>query len=605
MKNILQAICISGLTLMMVGLQGASAQSLPESSQQKAEQYQRQISTYRSNGNKRKELEYLNKLAFLYWNNKHYEQAASNFQKSLDINQSLDNQNGVKRTHYYLGMIFSESGQYNQAIGQFEKGLALSRQMNMKNSRLSGQLNLAQTYQLMEKYEVSNEHAQKALSIAKELNDLKHIRRSYGLLSENFKKLGNSEESIKYFDLFSTIDQHLKNEQISDIKKESENQVSQARSEKQQTEKQLAKEIDKRKMTEDSLERVERITREQQMQLEMKELENKKIQAQLKLEKTIRNSFIIGFILFAGFSLLLYHFYRQKKRANVMLENQNHKINQQNHQIQQQKNKLQLQNTKLNDSLTYAENIQHAILPVKSQLNQVFNTFILYRPKDIVSGDFYWYTQVNGKELAHPLTFLAVVDCTGHGVPGAFMSMIGNRIFNEIITEKKVLDPAQILYHLNDYIVEVLKQERTDNTDGMDVCLISMEHHNHPVKEIHYAGARRPLFYYRQSNGEIEKIKGDRYSIGGINKNKKQKEFHTQKLNLENGDLMYLTTDGIFDQVNDNSKRFSSRRFLQIINNNIHQPMEFQGKRLEEELIYFKGESEQRDDITVLGVKII
>ena len=590
---------------MMVGLQGASAQSLPESSQQKAEQYQRQISSYQSNGNKRKELEYLNKLAFLYWNNKHYEQAASNFHKSLDINQSLDNQNGVKRTHYYLGMIFSESGQYNQAIGQFEKGLALSRQMNMKNSRLSGQLNLAQTYQLIEKYEVSNEHAQKALSIAKELNDLKQIRRSYGLLSENFKKLGNSEESIKYFDLFSTIDQHLKNEQISDIKKESENQVSQARSEKQQTEKQLAKEIDKRKMTEDSLERVERITREQQMQLEMKELENKKIQAQLKLEKTIRNSFIIGFILFAGFSLLLYHFYRQKKRANVMLENQNHKINQQNHQIQQQKNKLQLQNTKLNDSLTYAENIQHAILPVKSQLNQVFNTFILYRPKDIVSGDFYWYTQVNGKELAHPLTFLAVVDCTGHGVPGAFMSMIGNRIFNEIITEKKVLDPAQILYHLNDYIVEVLKQERTDNTDGMDVCLISMEHHNHPVKEIRYAGARRPLFYYRQSKGEIEKLKGDRYSIGGINKNKKQKEFHTQKLNLENGDLMYLTTDGIFDQVNDNSKRFSSRRFLQIINNNIHQPMEFQGKRLEEELICFKGESEQRDDITVVGVKII
>ena len=590
---------------MMVGLQGASAQSLPESSQQKAEQYQRQISSYQSNGNKRKELEYLNKLAFLYWNNKHYEQAASNFHKSLDINQSLDNQNGVKRTHYYLGMIFSESGQYNQAIGQFEKGLALSRQMNMKNSRLSGQLNLAQTYQLIEKYEVSNEHAQKALSIAKELNDLKQIRRSYGLLSENFKKLGNSEESIKYFDLFSTIDQHLKNEQISDIKKESENQVSQARSEKQQTEKQLAKEIDKRKMTEDSLERVERITLEQQMQLEMKELENKKIQAQLKLEKTIRNSFIIGFILFAGFSLLLYHFYRQKKRANVMLENQNHKINQQNHQIQQQKNKLQLQNTKLNDSLTYAENIQHAILPVKSQLNQVFNTFILYRPKDIVSGDFYWYTQVNGKELAHPLTFLAVVDCTGHGVPGAFMSMIGNRIFNEIITEKKVLDPAQILYHLNDYIVEVLKQERTDNTDGMDVCLISMEHHNHPVKEIRYAGARRPLFYYRQSKGEIEKLKGDRYSIGGINKNKKQKEFHTQKLNLENGDLMYLTTDGIFDQVNDNSKRFSSRRFLQIINNNIHQPMEFQGKRLEEELICFKGESEQRDDITVVGVKII
>jgi len=590
---------------MMAGLHPGAAQSLPQASQQKAEEYQRQISTYRSNGNERKELEYLNKLAFLYWNHKHYQQAAANFEQSLKLNQSLGNQNGVKRTHYYLGMIFSESEQYDKAIGEFEKGLALSRQLGMKNSRLSGQLNLAQTCQLMGKYESSNEHAQKALSLAKELNDLKQIRRSYGLLSENFKKLGNSEESIKYFDLFSSIDQHLKNQQISEIKKESENQVSQARSEKQQTEEELAREIDKRKMTKDSLERIERITREQQMQLEMKELENKKIQAQLKLEKTIRNSFIIGFVLFAGFSLLLFHFYRQKKKANVLLETQNHKINQQNHQIQQQKNKLQLQNTKLNDSLTYAENIQAAILPVESQLSQVFETFILYKPKDIVSGDFYWFTQVTGKDLPHPLTFLAVVDCTGHGVPGAFMSMIGNRIFNEIITEKEILDPARILSHLNHYIVEVLKQERTDNTDGMDVCLICMENHHHPNKEIHYAGARRPLFYYRQSKGEIEKLKGDRYSIGGINKNKKEKEFITQKLTLEKGDIMYLTTDGIFDQVNGNSKRFSSRRFLQTVEDNINQPLEIQGKRLEEKLLSFKGESEQRDDITIIGAKIL
>ena len=132
-----------------------------------------------------------------------------------------------------------------------------------------------------------------------------------------------------------------------------------------------------------------------------------------------------------------------------------------------------------------------------------------------------------------------------------------------------------------------------------------MENHHHPIKEIHYAGARRPLFYYRQSKGEMEKLKGDRYSIGGINKNKKEKEFITQKLTLEKGDIMYLTTDGIFDQVNGNSKRFSSRRFLQTVEDNINQPLEIQGKRLEEKLLSFKGESEQRDDITIIGAKIL
>lgn len=583
----------------------AEAQSPSSGRQQKEAQYKEQISRYKAKGNQRKQLEYLNKLAFFYWDNKQHAQAVEAFRKGLQLNQSLDNLNGVKRTHYYIGMILSESDQYSRAVKSFEKGLRLSRQLNMKNSRLSGQLNLSQTYQLMGEYEKSNQHARKALSLAKELNDLKRVRTSYGLLSQNHKKLGNSDASIKYFDLFSSIDKHLKNEQISEIRKESETQVSQARSEKQQTEKELAEEIDKRKMTEDSLERVERITQKQQMQLEMKELENKKIQAQLKLEKTIRNSFIIGFILIAGFSLLLFHFYRQKKKANVMLEAQNQKINQQKRQIQEQKDRLQLQNTKLNDSLTYAENIQEAILPVKSQLRKIFDAFILYKPKDIVSGDFYWFTRIHDKTLEHPLTFLAVVDCTGHGVPGAFMSMIGNRIFNEIIAEKRILDPSQILYHLNSYIVEVLKQERTTNTDGMDVCLICMENSSRPEKDIYFAGAKRPLFYYTPNNGEIKKIKGDRYSIGGVNKNKKEKEFNTHKLTLAKGDIIYLTTDGIFDQVNDQSKRFSSRRFLSIMHDHIADSLETQGKKLEEELTLFQGESEQRDDITVLGAKIL
>jgi len=590
-KKALRILSLLPLITILAFPQLAGAQSLSSEDRKTAQQYEQKIARYQETGNQRSALEYLNKLAFLYWNNQLYEQALSCFDKSLKINKKLNNASGVKKTYYYQGMIWSEAQEYTRAVASFKNGLQISREMNMKDSRLSGLLNLAQTYQLMDEYTTSNQYSQQALRLAKELNDMKRVRTCYGLLSENHKKLGNSEESIKYFDLFSSIDQHLKNQHISEIKKESESQVSRARSEKQQTEKELAEEVDKRKMTEDSLQRVDSISREREIQLTMEKLENKKIQAQLKLEKTIRNSFIIGFILIAGFSILLYHFYRQ--------------INHQNVQIQQQKNKLQLQNTKLNDSLTYAENIQEAILPVRNQLSDVFEAFIIYQPKDIVSGDFYWFTQMEGQDHHPPITFLAVVDCTGHGVPGAFMSMIGNRLFNEIISEKRIFNPAEILYYLNHAIVEALKQERTDNTDGMDVCLISMEHTDLPARKISFSGAKRPLFYYSQNKGAIKKIKGDRYSIGGINKNKKEKQFTTQQITMERNDILYLTTDGIFDQINDKGKRFSTQRFIKSLERNIGQSMEEQGKRLEEEWKYFKGESEQRDDLTVLGAKIL
>ena len=387
-KNRLRILLIVSV-LMLATVHPSVSQSLNQDDRQKVQQYEKQITRHRNQGNIQKELEYSNKVAFIYWQNNFYDQAEKYFRRCFEINQELGNKNGIKLTSYYLGMIYSEKEEYDQAIQSFQKGVKISRELNLKSSTLSGLINLAQTYQIMDNFEQSNQYAQEALSLAKEQNDMKSIRSCYGLLSENFKQLGNSEKSIKYFDLFSSIDKHLKNERVSEIKKQSEDKVNQAQAEKQKTQEELKEEVDRRKMTQDSLQKVARISRERQMRLEMKELEIKKKQAQLKLERTIRNSLIIGFVLIAGFSILLYHFYKQKKKANKKLEEQYKHISAQNKQIQEQKNKLETQNNKLNDSLTYAENIQAAILPIQSQLKKEFDVFILYRPKDIVSGDFY------------------------------------------------------------------------------------------------------------------------------------------------------------------------------------------------------------------------
>ena len=576
---------------------------IAQSTEEKIENFKQQIEKSQKSGDLNNEVEYCSKLAFLYWQNGELDKSLNYFNRSLEINKELNNRNGSKLIYYYLGMIYSEKEEYQKSVKAFKKGIKISRELGMQKSVLSGLINLAQTYQNNNEYEKSNEYALKGYNMAQEQNNLEKVRTCAGLLTENYKELNNPEKSSHYFEVFSSLDKRIKDEKISEIKKESQNQVNQALSEKEKTKKELSEEKGKLRIAEDSLARAEQMTREQQMRIEMQDLELKRKEAQIKLEKTIRNTLIIGVFLIIGVAMLLYKFYRQKQRANLKLAEQNEKINKQNQQIHEQKNKLEIQNTKLSDSISYAQNIQSAILPTDLFTNPEIKPFILYKPKDIVSGDFYWYARKNGRDNVKQI-FIAAVDCTGHGVPGAFMSMIGNQSLNEIIVEKNISNPSEILYKLNMNIIDALNQEYSDNTDGMDVCLIRLDFSENS-KEVYFAGAKRPFYYIKKGETEIERVKGNRYSIGGVYKNKREKIFETHDMPIQAGDILYLTTDGIIDQVNENRKRFSSTRLLSILQNNLDKPMEKQEKILEKRVDDFRGNSEQRDDITVIGIKIL
>ncbi|MFW5721634.1 MAG: PP2C family protein-serine/threonine phosphatase, partial [Bacteroidota bacterium] len=194
--------------------------------------------------------------------------------------------------------------------------------------------------------------------------------------------------------------------------------------------------------------------------------------------------------------------------------------------------------------------------------------------------------------------------CTGHGVPGAFMSMIGNRLFNEIVLVNKINDPAKILTILNVKIIEALKQEESDNSDGMDVCFISINNKN-DQKIATFSGAKRPLLVYKDNTSEFIEIKGDRHSIGGFKKDEETKVFTAHDLIIEKNDIIYLSTDGLIDQNNENRKRFGSKKLKEIIEKNISEPLAKQQQIIEEELDNFQGNAEQRDDITLIGLKFI
>jgi serine phosphatase RsbU (regulator of sigma subunit)/ligand-binding sensor domain-containing protein len=264
-------------------------------------------------------------------------------------------------------------------------------------------------------------------------------------------------------------------------------------------------------------------------------------------------------------------------------------------QISKQRDEITNQHHHIKSSVSYASTIQNAILPSQKHLDRLFDNFIIYRPKDIVSGDFYWLSEIENK------IFVAAVDCTGHGVPGAFMSMIGSRLLSEIVNEKKIWETDVILEALNTGVRKALRQEQTDNTDGMDICLCKIEK-NDLGAEISFTGAKSPLFIYQNDKADLLRIRGDKKAIGGHHF--QTLSFTQSKVSLKKGDTIYLTTDGFVDQNNKERKKITTLGLMTLLKKGHDKPLATQKEFLETELGTWQGKEYQRDDITILGIKI-
>ena len=284
---------------------------------------------------------------------------------------------------------------------------------------------------------------------------------------------------------------------------------------------------------------------------------------------------------------------------NEELQQQHEEIVTQRDYIAKQHEELSHKNDEITASIRYAQTIQDALLPLEEKLRAAFHAelFVIYRPKDIVSGDFYWYEEVDGKK------FLAVADCTGHGVPGAFMGMIGFSILNDEIVKAKNHDPAIILEKMHANVRRILKQDEDNgNQDGMDISLCKLEEQTDGGYIVTCCGAKRPLYYLAPHHDELQQIKGNRISIGGYRN--EDKEFTNQQVVLPRGSVMYLCSDGWADQHNPKGKKFGSLRLRGLLGR-VHQlPMEGQKSTLEEVLDLHQASQYQRDDITLLGVRL-
>ncbi|HEX8517857.1 MAG TPA: two-component regulator propeller domain-containing protein [Bacteroidia bacterium] len=263
--------------------------------------------------------------------------------------------------------------------------------------------------------------------------------------------------------------------------------------------------------------------------------------------------------------------------------------------VERIKGQLELKNKNVTDSINYAQRIQESILPTKESISAVFNkSFIYYKPRDIVSGDFYWFNETQDSYV------IAAVDCTGHGVPGAFMSLVGSTLLNELVSNKKITKPSSILTKLNSAIIKVLRQKGDYNSshDGMDMAICSV---NKEMTKLTFSGALRPLYHIR--NGVLTELKGNPYFIGGYYEDM-PKTFVDEEIDIREGDSIYIFSDGYVDQFGGESmKKFSTKRFKALLAEISHKDINEQYDLIDQSFSAWKKKEDQVDDVLIIGIK--
>lgn len=434
---------------------------------------------------------------------------------------------------------------YKQALTYYNEIIKLREENNTRNNDLAiSYLNVSLIYSEFNKPKEAIEYGLKGYEKAKESEDKNELLHAYNNLNSAYAKAGNFEKAYEFSQLYTGL-----KDSLSGI--ESQKQIN---------------ELDKQYQTE---------KKEKENQLLSKKVEIQQIQGkQQKLYLII--TIVIG-VLVCFVAIALYNQNKNKQRTNLKLAEKNEIIEQQHKDII--------------DSINYAKRIQQAILAEEEHISEHLPPhFILFQPKDIVSGDFYWALE-KGDYL-----YVTAADCTGHGVPGAFLTMLGISYLNEINSKEETLTPAEVLDQLRDKILKELSRHGTTK-DGMDISLLRMNLKTH---EIMWAGAFNPLWY--TDNGVLKEIKANKQPIGHA---EELKPFTNHTLNLASTDTLYLFTDGFADQFGGpNGKKYKYKQMEQVLMTNRNKTFEEQKTILKKSFEDWKGSLEQVDDVTVIAIQV-
>lgn len=539
-----------------------------------------------------------NNIGIMYNNQRDYDKSLEAYFKALEIRKQLGDQQGVGTALSNIGIVYLDKGEERKALEYFNQSIEIKEEIDDRVGQAYTYEEIAKIYAMQGKFNWAQDNYLKSIELMRGTDDphtMASIYRNLGDLYINISKFEEAREQLAIaLDLAEDFGDILQQQNIT---------MSLSRLEEAEgNDKKALDYYKKSTVFQDSILNAEKAKAlvEMRTKYEMDKMEEDN-KLRLK-EETLRRNIAIGGLGMAVILLIIFLYSNyQKTKTNNILTEQKDQISEQNTVLTQQKEEIEEKSRQITDSIRYAKDIQFAILPSPNRIKEAYpELFILNKPRDIVSGDFYWYSRNEGGKA-----YLAVADCTGHGVPGALMSMVFNDFFDYVINERGHLNVDSILREVHKSVRIALRQEETNNSDGMEAGLIAL---NMETKELEFAGAKRPIWYFQ--NGEFFEIKGDKRPIGGRQK-EKERTFTRHVIDVSTPTTFYMFSDGYQDQFGgEKGKKFMSSTFKELLQSIHQQPMDEQKQLLKQAIHQWMNPNgtkvyEQLDDILVFGGRIL
>ena len=518
-------------------------------------------------GSKHGQLISSNVIGNAYYNIPDYAKALSFYRDAVKLAKELGdklaeaiNLGNIGNIYYSKGLMAQRQNKKTEYDTLYKKALefdiiALKTQNEMGNKEAQGNSlsNIGSIYLQLGQYKEAETYLKDAIGIDSAAGALDNLRRAQEFISQVYEHTGRASLALAYYKSAEAI-----KDSVFNIEKN-----------KALTRKEMTYEFDKKQAEEKA----------EQDKKEALVLADKRKQ-QIVIWATISGLLLV--LVFTAFVLRSLRLTRKQKQV----------IEVKSKETEEQKRIIEEKNKDILDSITYAKRLQDAILPPLSLVRQYLpESFLFYNPKDIVAGDFYWMERAGDNIL------IAAADCTGHGVPGAMVSIVCSNALNRTVNEFKIIEPGKILDKVRELVLETFAKSEDNVQDGMDISLCCI---NNRTNEVQWSGAYNSLWYVR--NAEVSEVPADKQPIGKVDK---PMAFKTHRLNLQKGDILYLFTDGYADQFGGTKgKKFKYKQLQELLLSNAAKPMEEQKRILESTLNEWKGNLEQVDDILIIGIRV-
>lgn len=505
----------------------------------------------------------LNNIGIIYQNLAEYPKALEYNQRSLKLYEALGDKQGVAASYANIGNTYATLGDNEKALECQLKSNAIAKEIGDKFGESTSLTAIGKSYMKQKKYSLALECLNRSNQIAKETKDIISEKEVTEVLYETHKEMGNFTKALSFYERFITLKDSI-------LKEDNQKQIAN---------KELQYQYEK-KAAADSVVNAE----ERKVTHALILAKN----AQIEQDNTQKWALYGGVFLLLVFGGLMYNRFRITIKQKNIIEIQKLKTEKQKEIIEEKQKEILA-------SISYAKRLQEAILPPHSLVKQHLpNSFFFYKPKDIVAGDFYW---LETDQKNNDVLLFAAADCTGHGVPGAMVSVVCSNALNRTVNEFGITNPGDILDKVSELVVETFEKSESEVNDGMDISLCNF---NKKTYELKWSGANNPLWVIRENL--FMEYKPNKQPIGKVDA---PLPFATQTIQLQKNDIIYIFTDGYADQFGgEKGKKFKLSSLQELFLSIANLPMNEQLKSIDDTLKNWQGEIDQVDDILIIGIKV-